>query len=158
MDNISGVALGTFLLHAILVLGLSVRVIMRRRPVGVLLAWMAIILSVPVLGVLTYLVIGESRISGKYLKRGRLIHARYADWRQTLSARSDVDWTGITPQAGALQNQACTVTGFPAQQGNRLELLQDYGEVFRSLDVNSPLGKQVMQYYGNTIHLILPQI
>jgi cardiolipin synthase len=33
----------------------------------------------------------------------------------------------------ALQNQARTVTGFPALQGNRLELLQDADEVFRSL-------------------------
>ena len=133
MNNISGVAFGTFLAHSILVLGLSVRVIMRRRPVGVLLAWMAIILSVPVLGALTYLVVGESRISGKYLKRGLSIHARYVDWKQLLRARADVDWAGITPQAVALQNQACTVAGFPALQGNRLELLQDYGEVFRSL-------------------------
>jgi cardiolipin synthase A/B len=133
MDNISGVAFGTFLVHAILVAGLSVRVIMRRRPVGVLLAWMAIILSVPVLGGLIYLVLGESRISGKYLKRGLSIHRRYANWKQALCARATVDWTGISPQAVALQNQARTVTGFPALQGNRLELLQDAGEVFRSL-------------------------
>ena len=133
MDNISGVAFGTFLVHLILVLGLFVRVIMRRRPVGVLLAWMAIILSVPVLGSLIYLVVGESRISGKYLKRGRLIHRRYADWKQALCARANVDWTDVSPQAVALQNQARTVTGFPALQGNRLELLQDADEVFRSL-------------------------
>jgi len=133
MDNISGVAFGTFLAHSILVLGLSVRVIMRRRPVGVLLAWMAIILSVPVLGSLIYLIVGESRISGKYLKRGRLIHRRYADWKQALCARANVDWTDVSPQAVALQNQARTVTGLPAMQGNRLELLQDADEVFRSL-------------------------
>jgi hypothetical protein len=61
MDNISGVAFGAFLVHSLLVLGLSVRVIMRRRPVGILLAWMALILSVPVLGMLAYLVLGESQ-------------------------------------------------------------------------------------------------
>ena len=133
IDNISGFAFGTFLVHSILVLGLSVRVIMRRRPVGVLLAWMAIILSVPVLGSLIYLVVGESRISGKYLKRGRLIHRRYADWKQTLCDRANVDWTDTSVRMAALQNQARTVTGFPAMQGNRLELLQDADEVFRSL-------------------------
>jgi cardiolipin synthase len=117
----------------ILVLGLFVRVIMRRRPVGVLLAWMAIILSVPVLGSLIYLVVGESRISRKYLKRGLSIQSQYANWKQTLCARANVDWTDVSPQAMALQNQARTVTGFPALQGNRLELLQDADEVFRSL-------------------------
>jgi cardiolipin synthase len=133
MDTISGVAFGAFLVHSILVLGLSVRVIMRRRPVGILLAWMALILSVPVLGMAAYLVLGESRISGKYLKRGLAIQARYADWRKALCSRSDVDWTGINPQAVALQTQALSVAGFPVLQGNRLLLLQDYGEVFRSL-------------------------
>jgi cardiolipin synthase len=106
---------------------------MRRRPVGVLLAWMAIILSVPVLGSLIYLVVGESRISRKYLKRGLSIQSQYANWKQTLCARANVDWTDVSPQAMALQNQARTVTGFPALQGNRLELLQDADEVFRSL-------------------------
>ena len=43
MDNISGIAFLTFLVHSILVPGLSVRVIVRRL-VAVLLAWMAIIL------------------------------------------------------------------------------------------------------------------
>jgi len=106
---------------------------MRRRPVGVLLAWMAIILSVPVLGGLIYLVVGESRISGKYLKRGLAVHERYAHWKQALCDRAHFDRTEVSPQAVALQNQARTVTGFPALQGNRLELLQDAGEVFRSL-------------------------
>lgn len=133
MDNISAVAFGTFLLHTTLVLGLSVRVIMRRRPVGVLLAWMAIIFSVPVLGVLIYLVVGESRISGRYLKRGHAIHARYTDWIQSLAARPQPDWTDTSPAAVALHIQARTIAGFPALQGNRLELLQDFSEVFRSL-------------------------
>jgi len=133
MDNISAVAFGTFLLHTILVLGLSVRVIMRRRPLGVLLAWMAIILSVPVLGVLIYLVVGESRVSGKYLRRGLAVQARYTDWKRALGARSRPDWTKRRPELIALQKQAATVAGFPALQGNRLELLQDYVEVFRSL-------------------------
>jgi cardiolipin synthase len=133
MDNISAVAFGTFLLHAILVLGLSVRVIMRRRPPGVLLAWMTIILSVPVLGVLVYLVVGESRVSGKYLRRGLAVHARYMDWKRALGVRSRPDWTDSRPELVALQKQAATIAGFPALQGNRLQLLEDYAEVFRSL-------------------------
>jgi cardiolipin synthase len=133
MNNLSAVAVVTFLVHAILVLGLSVRVIMRRRPLGVLLAWMAIILSVPVLGVLIYLVLGESRISGRYLKRGLAVQARYVDWKQSLMVRSKPDWTDVYPAAIALHKQAGTLAGFPALQGNRLELLQDYAEVFRSL-------------------------
>ena len=68
IDFYSWLAIATYILHWSLIVGLSARIIMRRRPVGVLLAWMALILSIPFVGVLIYLVIGESRIGARYLK------------------------------------------------------------------------------------------
>ncbi len=46
-------------------LGLSVRVIMRKRQYGVTLAWLVVILLLPFLGTITYLLFGENRI-GEY--------------------------------------------------------------------------------------------
>ena len=126
-------AIAALMLHWMVVIGLSVRVIMRRRPVGVLLAWLAIILSVPFLGVLFYLFVGENRISSKYVKRARRIHGRYDEWQQSLSMRAAVDWSGLSPEALPLRRQAETVFGFPPLQGNRLQLLTDYESIFRSI-------------------------
>jgi len=126
-------AIVALLLHWSLVIGLSVRVIMRRRPVGVLLAWLAIILSIPLLGVLCYLFVGENRISSKYVRRFRGIQELYGQWQQSLRTRSAVDWSGASPGAFPLQHQAETVFGFSAMQGNRLQLLTDYGSIFRSI-------------------------
>ena len=129
MDDISWLAVASVVLHWALVLGLSVRVIMRRRPVGVLLAWMALILSVPVVGVLIYLFVGESRLGTQYLKRGTAVRDQYAQWRRWMRERAAVDWSLINPRAVPLQRQAESLVGFPALQGNRLELLN---HIFKS--------------------------
>jgi cardiolipin synthase len=120
-------------LHWTLVIGLSLRVIMRRRPVGVLLAWLAIILSIPLLGVLFYLFVGENRISSRYVKRFRGIQERYTRWQQSLQTRSAVDWSLASPDAFSLHRQAETVFGFPALQGNQVQLLTDFESIFRSI-------------------------
>ena len=133
MDEISWYALTAVALHWSAVVGFSMRVVMRRRPVGVLLAWIAIILSVPVVGILLYLFIGENRVSKKYLRRSEAIHVQYLQWKQSLSRHYDVDLSRLGPEAIPLQQQAQSLFGFPVLPGNRVELLTDYESAFRSL-------------------------
>jgi len=133
MDEISWLALSAVALHWSAVVGFSVRVIMRRRPVGVLLAWIAIILSVPFVGILLYLFIGENRVSQKYLRRGEAIRAQYLQWKKSLSRHYDVDWTRLGREAILLQRQAESLFDYPVMPGNRIELLTHYESVFRSL-------------------------
>ena len=133
MDDVSWLAVAVLVLHWSLVLALSARVIMRRRPLGVLLAWMALILSVPVLGILVYLFVGESRVGARYVKRGNAIQDHYTQWKRWQQDRAAVDWSLISPQALPLQQQAESVVGYPALQGNRFELLDDYQSIFQSL-------------------------
>ncbi len=120
-------------LHWTLVIGLSLRVIMRRRPVGVLLAWIAIILSIPLLGVLFYLFVGENRISSQYVRRFNGIRELYGQWQRSLCTCPAVDRSGMSPDVLPLRRQAETVFGFPALQGNRVRLLTDYESIFRSI-------------------------
>lgn len=132
-----------------LVIGLSARIIMRRRPMGVLLAWIALILSIPFLGILIYLFIGESRIGERYIKRALSIRDQYTQWMRWLRERASVDWSLINPQAMALQRQAESLVGIPALQGNRLELLHDYASVFRFLidDIDRSSSTCHLEFY-----------
>jgi len=142
-------ALVTLVLHWTLVIGLSVRVIMRRRPVGILLAWLAIILSVPLLGILFYLFVGENRVSKRYLSRAKAIQPLYEQWKQALRQRSAVDWSRQNPAAFLLHRQAEAVFGFPALQGNRMQLLTEYEDIFRSLidDINRCTTSCHLEFY-----------
>jgi cardiolipin synthase len=148
-EQIQFFTITALLLHWGIVIALSVRVIMRRRPVGVLLAWLALILSVPVIGVLFYLFVGENRISSKYIKRAMSIRHLYKQWQLSLRSRAAVDWSSLGPGVFPLQHQAETVFEFPALQGNRLLLLTDYESIFRSLidDINQSRSTCHLEFY-----------
>ena len=46
-------------IHAVIIIGFTIRVIMMRRPVGVTLAWLILIFALPFAGAVMYLFIGE---------------------------------------------------------------------------------------------------
>ena len=48
--------------HVVVVLAISLRVIMRRPPAGVALAWMFLVAFLPLVGPVLYLLIGERRV------------------------------------------------------------------------------------------------
>jgi cardiolipin synthase len=116
--------------HWIIVIGLSVRVIMRRPPVGVAAAWLTVAFSVPFVGVAFYLLFGEKRLGGPRLAQ---IKARTADvgrWQQALK----LQFVPVQPQEDQsvlpLLHLAEKVLGFPALPGNCIELLNDFESVF----------------------------
>ena len=65
VDEASELAILALVLHALVVVGVAVRVVLRRRPAGVTLSWLALVLVAPVGGVLLYLFVGERRIGEK---------------------------------------------------------------------------------------------
>ena len=62
MHNVFLISTLLLIAHWVIILGLSLRIIMQRRPTGVTLAWMAIIFSIPYAGVGMYLLLGEKRL------------------------------------------------------------------------------------------------
>jgi cardiolipin synthase A/B len=67
--NIHWVVHAIFLIDLVIRLGLSVRVIMRRLPVGVALAWLAVVLVFPIVGAIFYLLVGEYRLGPRRARR-----------------------------------------------------------------------------------------
>ena len=122
-----------FIAHWTIIIGLSIRVIMRRRPVGVSLAWLAVIFSVPFVGALIYLFIGENRVGEKYLKRAAAIHDIYTEWQRDLQEQTSIARSTDNEEISCLQFHSESVAGFPAMQGNRLQLMHDFKSVFESI-------------------------
>jgi len=149
MESYSWVALTALLLHWTAVILFSARVIMRRRPVGVLLAWIALIFSIPLLGILLYLVVGENRVSSVYIRRGQAIQAQYRQWKMSLSGTSSRDENAVVHAALPVMRQAQSLVGFPAMPGGRCELLMDYAQVFEALieDVRAARSSCHLEFY-----------
>lgn len=113
--------------------GLSLRVIMRKRPYGVSLAWLVVVLLVPFLGGFCYLLFGENRLPERRTARTRVSYDTYLDWLKTLKTRAPVSWDKLNPECAPLHRQAETLVGLPAMAGNQLTLIKTPEEIIGSI-------------------------
>ncbi len=133
----------------ILRIGLSLRVIMRKRPYPITLAWLVIILSAPIAGAFFYLLIGENRISDRRTARMRISQGHYQHWLQTLRDRAPVDWQDLNPECGPLHQLADCLVGIPALAGNKLELIEEPQHVTDAIirDIDNASSTCHLQFY-----------
>ena len=106
-------------------IGLSVRVIMRKRPYGVSLAWLVVILVIPFLGGFFYLLLGENRLPERRKERAKISFNAYLHWLKTLQKSAPVSWADLNPECFPLHRQAETLVGIPTMAGNKLTLITD---------------------------------
>jgi len=107
--------------YALIIIGLSIRVIMRRLPPAVSLAWLILIFLLPLVGGFVYLLIGERRIGRRRAERARMLLARYQNELRSLHA-SRVESVNLGPQAQSIRRLAEATLGTPAMAGNKLQL------------------------------------
>ena len=127
-------ALAILVADLLIRVGLSVRVIMRRRPVGVSLAWLTIILIFPFAGAAIYLLFGELRLGRRRADYAARIHGPYQRWLGDLRGRSHVDWSTVGTECEPQARLSEAAGGIPALPGNELQLLDDAEAVFRRAD------------------------
>ncbi len=139
------ILLGDFFIR----IGLSLRVIMRKRPYGVSLAWLVVVLLIPFVGGFFYLLFGENRLPEKRIERAKTAYNTYVKWLKTLRQRAPVTWGNINPECIPLHRQAETLVGLPAMAGNKLILFTTPEEILQSLidGINNAKSTCHMQYY-----------
>jgi len=135
--------------HWLIIIGLSARVIIRRPPVGVSLAWLAVIFSVPLLGALAYLLFGEKRLGRKRSKRIQSIIPEFERWQGSLKTGYCSESLRLEPWAWPYAQYAERVLGFPVLSGNGIELLSDCNTIFDRIieDIDAALGSIELCFY-----------
>lgn len=149
MYQASWVAVAIFATDLMIRIGLSVRVIMRRRPVGVSLAWLAIVLIFPFAGALVYLFIGELRLGRRRAERAAQIHEPYQHWLNELRGRYRAGWEVLEPLCQPVSRNVEATVGIPALAGNELTLLKSTDDVFRALiaDIDAAQRTCHLEFY-----------
>ncbi len=132
MSDIHWAADAVYVADLLIRVVLSVRIIMRRLPVGVALAWLAVVLIFPFAGAVVYLLIGESRLGRQ---RGRRARALRPGYRQQIKQLGEKDGSEERLPAGArgLALLGEAVLESPPLPGNEIRLLHDAGEAFPAL-------------------------
>ena len=72
------------LVHVLIIIAVSFRVIQVRLPVATSLAWLLLVFFLPLVGAIAYLVVGEKRLGRKFTARTQAIKGRYDSWLQDL--------------------------------------------------------------------------
>jgi len=128
---------------------LSLRVIMRKRPYGVSLAWLVVILLVPFVGGFFYLLFGENRIPERRAERSRSANNHYQQWLTTLRMRAPVNWEQHNQECLPIHRQAEALVGLPAMSGNLLTLLTTPQSILDSIidEIDKAASTCHLQFY-----------
>ncbi len=127
------------------------RVIMRRPPSGVALAWMVLVVVLPLVGWFLYMLIGERRVG---LRRARRIAAIRSDYAK-LAARvidqglTQVNWDKHRPEARGMDRLGTSLIGIPTVAGSTARFLSDSDEILHSIaaDVDRAQQSVLMEFY-----------
>jgi cardiolipin synthase len=118
--------IAAFTLHTVLVVALIVRVLLRpHRQSASRIAWIVVIVALPVVGILAYLLFGEVNIGRRRVERMREVIAGMPD-PIGVSARDErLLESKIPERVEALFRVGRSVSGFDAVDGNVAHLLAD---------------------------------
>lgn len=148
-QGMTDVAIALLVIDWLIRIVFGVRVILRRSPVGFTLAWLMVILLVPILGAFIYLLLGERRLGTRRARRTAELREPYNRWLDGLSTDFPVNEEGLKDNALMLRRQARNATGMPALPGNALELIDGADAFFDRLlaDINAAKSSVHLEFY-----------
>jgi cardiolipin synthase len=149
MENHHWIAHAVYLSDLGIRVGLSIRVIRRRLPVGVGLAWLAVILIFPFAGAAFYLLVGEYRLGHRRAKRAAAYRKAHSQRRRSIFAAERVDPASLGPERAALARLAEVALGAAVLPGNRLKLLENADAAFPVLIADIDAARQTcdLEFY-----------
>lgn len=138
-----------FLADLAIRIGLSLRVIMRKRAASVSFAWLIIILLFPFGGALVYLMFGEVRLGERRAKRLLAERPLKNQWIRELSDRVSVKWDTLNPECIPINKQIYATVNIPAIPDNTLELITNPTLFLRKLiqDIKKAKSSCMLEFY-----------
>jgi cardiolipin synthase len=128
---------------------IGLRVIMQRRPTGETLAWIMVVFSVPFLGTLLYLMLGELRLGRRRAGRYSELTKPLMSWLHDIRQRSLVDWNALEADYKPIAEMCERTIGVPALAGNRIDLVDDWQHFFKRLlaDIEAATSTIHIEFY-----------
>ena len=128
------------ILHVLVQILVIVRVLLRpNREAASRVAWIVVILALPVLGILAYLLLGETSIGRKRTERMREVISQLPDVNHVAGADAANLHDDIPQHYVHLFQAGKTVNGFDPVEGNRARLMTDSNSAIDSMvsDIDS---------------------
>lgn len=128
---------------------LVLRIIMTRRPVPVALAWVLVVVWVPILGIIVYLMVGENRLGRRRVKRFEELSAGMDRKAVALWQHRSEGMDEPLERYDQVSSIAFAVGGFAPLKGNKLTLMADAEGTLESIirDIDRAESHVHMLYY-----------
>ena len=138
-----------FVLHVCAAVALSVRLIYRRLNTTVTLAWMLVILFLPIAGIVLYWLFGSQKLSRKRQRMGARIRDHYLKTYRLTDDAVDPHDIETSPHFNDLARAVETMTGFAPVSGNKIELIDDDEAIFDAMvrDIESAETSVFAEFY-----------
>lgn len=139
----------TTLLHWLIVIILSARVMGRRRSTGTSLAWMTIIAVIPFVGAFFYLLFGELWLAGRRVRRAKALNPPFLDRLKALSLQAPADIDNFSHLARTLDAYASRGEGMPTLGANTVTLFAGAHDAFDALieDIDNAQHRVYLLFY-----------
>ncbi|WP_042870675.1 PLDc N-terminal domain-containing protein, partial [Aeromonas piscicola] len=137
------------LFHTVIVTGVSLRVVMKRRPIGVSLAWLALIYAIPFAGVGFYVLFGEIRLGRRRAERAQAMYRPYAIWIRQLARLFPQHCCEVGSKAQPLHDLIQSRLSMPMLSGNRMTLLSRPESILREIvrDIRQSSQSCYLEFY-----------
>lgn len=150
MDNLYQIIiLATPIAFWMLSIGLALRVIYKRRPVGVSMAWLLIIYVLPFVGVPIYFILAEVNLGKKRAARTKEMYSPYQEWFRQVQ-RCDAHQPNLIEGQTSFIHDLCRQRiSIPPLCGNQLDLYQTTPEILQQIldDIKKAQSHIRMTFY-----------
>ena len=117
----------------LLVAGVTLRVLMKRRAVPSAMAWLLVIYILPLVGIITYLLFGEMNLGKRRAERAKAMWPSTAQWMQELKKCKRIIATENSEVAQSLFRLCEHRQGMGGLKGNQLQLLTGTDDTLKAL-------------------------
>ncbi|PKF63102.1 cardiolipin synthase [Psychromonas sp. psych-6C06] len=116
-----------------LLLGTSLRVILKRKPIGVSLAWLFLIYAIPLLGIISYFIFGELHLGKKRQVRSEKAAINFTHWLNEEVQENRLPKTQNSAAVESMQRFVEGYSGVPMMQGNDHHILDSTDHILREI-------------------------
>lgn len=135
--------------YYLVVAAVALRITLKRRVVGVSLAWLLVIFILPVFGVLFYLLFGERFLGVRRKRRAIKLYKQLSDKLSDIE-QQETRFTGnLGPHAHPIHTLCFKQLGIPSTLGNQLTLLTTPNDIFSQLcnDIDAAQTSIQLEFY-----------
>ena len=142
-------ALVSLVVYWLVAVVVTLRIVLKRRPFGVSLAWLSVIYIIPVVGIGAYLLFGETNVGKKRTLRAKAMYEDYRQRYSELAFNHRLSVPHMRKHARPIHSLCLNLTGIPSITGSDSRLLTNNDEIFDAIlaDIGRAKHTVFMEFY-----------